>query len=323
MSTLCLRFCYAVGIALVASVSACRAEVEDSVPYTINFQSVLKERKAFGAYRPLSGVQQVQFRLWDAAEGGTLIWGREFPVYCNEEGAFNVMLTDNGTKLGGIAEYLREAFSSPACWLELTVVGLGEAILPRSPVASVAYALNVQQAATVDAADEGIFTVNGQVLLQDTNGVTQAILGRDASTQKTVALASRPPQGGAQTDWPSLNAHADGVSFSGCASFFPEVPGSPPKVHLLSSSVEQQPYGYENPYVNHFLLLYNHGDLDVTIDQWQNGSVDLLMNLKGESTGAVLVPIPATSANKMLIVAKDCDYGFYMFNLGGNQESAQ
>ena len=157
MSTLCLRFCYAVGIALVASVSACRAEVEDSVPYTINFQSVLKERKAFGAYRPLSGVQQVQFRLWDAAEGGTLIWGREFPVYCNEEGAFNVMLTDNGTKLGGIAEYLRDAFSSPACWLELTVVGLGEAILPRSPVASVAYALNVQQAATVDAADEGIF----------------------------------------------------------------------------------------------------------------------------------------------------------------------
>lgn len=136
------------------------------VPVIVNFQGKLYDPAAnSGAGGPLTGVQQVSFRIYDNLTGGTLIWGRKFPVFCNVEGVFNVMLNDNGTSLGGTAASLKDAFQAATRFLEMQVDGHGSAISPRQQIVSAPYAFHSQHATTATSADQG-FTVTGGLQIQ-------------------------------------------------------------------------------------------------------------------------------------------------------------
>lgn len=148
---------------LMASAGAVSAT---SVPVLINFQGKLYDPTGGGgAGAPLTGIQQVEFRIYDSLTGGTLIWGRRFPVFCNSDGVFNVMLNDDGTSLGGTVTSLKDAFAAPARFLELTVQGHGTAIAPRQQIVSAPYAFRAERASYAGAADQG-FQVSGGLTVQ-------------------------------------------------------------------------------------------------------------------------------------------------------------
>lgn len=137
-------------------------EVGGIVPGTMNFQAKL-ERVADGARQPLTGIQHVAFRLYDAAEGGTLVWAREFPVTCTGDGVFNLVLDDGGSKLGNPAEEkLIDAFQGTARYFELEVEDMG-VLKPRMRVPTAPYAFQSQYALW----GEGDFEVGGTLSVAD------------------------------------------------------------------------------------------------------------------------------------------------------------
>ncbi len=137
-------------------------QAQDSVPSAVNFQGTLYDpTAASGAGGPLTGVQQVEFRIYDSLTGGTLIWGRSFPVFCNNQGLFNVVLGDSGTWLGGVTNSLLTAFQGPNRFLEMTVSGHGGAITPRQQFASAPYAMHSAYATYADVAPAGFQVNNG------------------------------------------------------------------------------------------------------------------------------------------------------------------
>lgn len=147
-------------------------EIGETVPGTMNFQAKL-ERVVDGARQPLTGIQHVAFRLYDAAEGGTLVWARDFPVTCTGEGVFNVVLDDGGAKLGSPAEdKLIDAFQGTARYFELEVSGVG-VLKPRMRVPTAPYAFQAQYALW----GEGDFVVGETLSVADDaefKGVVQA-----------------------------------------------------------------------------------------------------------------------------------------------------
>jgi microcystin-dependent protein len=156
------------------------------VPSVINYQGRLYDPALGGTGGPLTGVQQVQFRIWDSLGGGTLIWGREFPVSCTDQGVFNVLISDGGTWLGGVTNHLPAAFLEQDRYLELTVVGYGNAISPRQQLVSAPYAMQSAYALDASQASDGFIiqhgldiesggmTVAGAVELDNTLNVTGA-----------------------------------------------------------------------------------------------------------------------------------------------------
>jgi microcystin-dependent protein len=132
---------------------------QTGVPDVINYQGRLYNPS--GAGSPLTGVQQVQFRIWDSLTGGTLIWGRQFPVSCTEDGIFNVLLNDGGTWLAGATNKLQGAFQGSTRFLELTVVGYGGAIAPRQQLVSAPYAMQAAYAVDATSATKGFSVAGG------------------------------------------------------------------------------------------------------------------------------------------------------------------
>ena len=154
------------GILLLALLLAGGVPVRaDSVPAVINYQGKLYDPAAnAGAGGPITGVQQVQFRIYDALSGGTLIWGRQFPVSCVSDGTFNVLLNDGGTWIGGATNALRDAFQGQDRYIELTVIGYGSAISPRQQLVSAPYSMYSAHAEEAQTAANG-FTVNNALTI--------------------------------------------------------------------------------------------------------------------------------------------------------------
>lgn len=158
------------GILLLAGLALAVAPFAsaDNVPAVINYQGKLFDPAAGGGSgAPITGVQQVEFRIYDALTGGTLIWGSRFPVSCTADGTFNVLLNDGGTFLGGVTNSLRDAFQGQDRYLELTVQGYGSAISPRQQLVSAPYAMysahaqEAQTAATGFTVNQGLTIANG------------------------------------------------------------------------------------------------------------------------------------------------------------------
>ena len=149
------------GMAFIA-MGAAFTYAQSGVPDVINYQGRLYNPS--GAGSPLTGVQQVQFRIYDSLTGGTLIWGRQFPVSCTVDGVFNVLLNDGGTWLAGATNKLQGAFQGNTRYLELTVVGYGGAIAPRQQLVSAPYAMQSAYAVDATSATRG-FSVAGGTLI--------------------------------------------------------------------------------------------------------------------------------------------------------------
>ncbi len=181
-------------VLLVLCMAAVVPAGAQSVPVVINFQGRLYDPSAGGGTGgPLMGIQQVEFRIYDNLTGGTLIWGRMFPVYCNAEGVFNVLLNDEGTSLGGSAASLADTFAGANRFLELTVQGHGTAMAPRQQIVSAPYAFHAKSATSAEGATGG-FTVNGGLQVQ--SGGAQVSSGRLTANQGLTASGGAVISGG-------------------------------------------------------------------------------------------------------------------------------
>ena len=134
------------------------------VPGTVNFQGRLATVDPKGTLKPLTGVQRVDFRLWDAAQPNVLVWERQFPVTCTEDGSFNLTLNDGGAKLvdDQAVDRLADAFQGTERHFEIAVEDFGT-LSPALRVTSSPYAFQAQYAAKApgDFFVDGILTVGG------------------------------------------------------------------------------------------------------------------------------------------------------------------
>ncbi len=142
---------------------------------TIAYQGILRNDQ--GAV--LSGTQYViSFRLYKQASGGTAIWGRSSAVLLDENGLFNVELSDAiGSDVGGaqftnLSDALADARGGNL-FIGLTVEGSSGEISPRQKIMTVPYAT---YAADVSQAS-GDFAVAGKTTLNDTSATSLSVSG--------------------------------------------------------------------------------------------------------------------------------------------------
>jgi microcystin-dependent protein len=173
------------GIGLLLPIADAPAQ---SVPALINYQGQVLAADG----TPLAtGDYTLTFQIFDAADGGTLIWGPQVldgagsaghgPRIPVVQGFFNVMLGPVDTA----ARPLSGAFQAATRFLEIKV-GTNDPISPRQQILSAPYALNAANAATaVNVAAGGV----GTVAITD-GAVSTAKLGDSAVTAGKVANGS-------------------------------------------------------------------------------------------------------------------------------------
>lgn len=123
-----------------------------SLPPGFNYQGRLydpDDNQGLGG--PITGQQDIVFRIYDDGSASTPVWAREMPVFLNESGEFNMLIMDAGTLLpGGPTNSLVSIFSGQSSlYLGLQVVGNGDEISPRQQLVTAPYAL---RAGTVNTA---------------------------------------------------------------------------------------------------------------------------------------------------------------------------
>lgn len=133
-------------VILFAAASAC-APVQADTAYSFTYQAAL--RNAMGDVITNSqGVvrnHEVNIRLWDAAENGTLLWGKTYSILTDETGLFNLEVGDSvGSALqGALYNSLEDVFvakSAGGVWIGLEVKGSAGEIAPRQRLFAVPFA---------------------------------------------------------------------------------------------------------------------------------------------------------------------------------------
>ena len=147
-------------LALVAILIG-RASLPESnaqtAPNEINYQATVHDENGNLVADAAPGEFQVEFRIYDEALGGNLIWAEEQTITIFQ-GRFNTILGQGaaiGAEPGGS---LRGAFTEPHRYLEFTIVDNGEpfAFSPRQKLVSAPYALRSEIAnAVVDGSING------------------------------------------------------------------------------------------------------------------------------------------------------------------------
>jgi len=82
--------------------------------------------------QPVTGTVSAIFDLYDAADGGQLLWTETFAALAVDRGEFSV-------ELGASTPFSLGDFSGQQLWMSLVING--EGLLPRTPITSVPYAL--------------------------------------------------------------------------------------------------------------------------------------------------------------------------------------
>lgn len=147
--------------------------------------------------QPRTGVQLLDFQLYDSEMDGNLLWEREATVLADGSGRFSVRLMDslpvpNPDPWGPVAVTetnmsLADALKSGPLWMGCTFAVQQEMIVPpRVPVAANPYALFADEAAGA----RGDFDVAGSLRVA---GTTQAhdLDARDATSSGAVDVANR------------------------------------------------------------------------------------------------------------------------------------
>ncbi|MBT3185525.1 MAG: hypothetical protein HN342_13490, partial [Nitrospina sp.] len=126
------------------------------------------------------GYKNIHFRIYDATEGGTLIWARTQRAHTDADGLFNVVLMEGGTPIDDAqTESLAEVFTSSGGenrYLELTV-DTSNPIMPRQRFITAPYAF---MAGDVQNAKEN-FTVQGALTVLQGAHVKSLTVDNDAS----------------------------------------------------------------------------------------------------------------------------------------------
>jgi len=189
---------------LAAVLAAAMALSALAVDTSIAYQGVLKNAAGTEA---ITGSKNITFALYTAATGGTAIWGRTVAVNLDNDGLFNVDLTDdNGSALAGAANAnlvnALKAARSGTLYVGLTVEGSGE-IQPRQKILMTPYAswaadatnasgdFNVAGKATVKNAEvTNELTVDGKTTLKGTVTLSQGLTISGAVTVKDTGSIS-------------------------------------------------------------------------------------------------------------------------------------
>ena len=147
-----------------AATAALALAAAEAAAATTSFAYQGKLRNADGT-APLTGNQTVELRLYTGAENAHSVWGRAFNVLLDENGLFNVEVSDTaGSALadapaGATLATVFAASADTTLHIGLTVVGSSGEIAPRQALLAVPYATF---AADVSAAS-GDFAVGGQL----------------------------------------------------------------------------------------------------------------------------------------------------------------
>ncbi len=127
------------------------------VPSAMNYQGVIANASGV----PLStGTYALKFRVYSAAQNGTLIWGPQSVSASVVDGQFNVVLgpADDATKT------LASAFTSPTSYLEVQVAA-NNPIAPRQQLLSAPYAFQADKASSlVNSSGTSLVTGSGTTL---------------------------------------------------------------------------------------------------------------------------------------------------------------
>ncbi len=122
-----------------------------TVPYKVNFQGRLTN--ASGTV--LAGTYDMQFKLYTAVTGGTLIWSETRTVVNSNavtvtNGLFSVLIGE-GTAVAGSSATLQAAITANTTMYMEVMVG-SETLSPRSQFGSAAYAINADMIDGIDGA---------------------------------------------------------------------------------------------------------------------------------------------------------------------------
>ena len=147
-------------VVLAMAVSAVYAQQDTSVPPLINYQGRLTDAEGKG----LAGTRKIEFNIYDAATGGTKIWGPQvFNSVPLINGMFNVIIGSTDTE----GRLITDAFSAKERYIGVTVEG--KAILPRQQVLSAPFAVKAENAYNAAKADIAATLQNTKAQL-DSNG---------------------------------------------------------------------------------------------------------------------------------------------------------
>jgi microcystin-dependent protein len=187
---------------------ACAITVTAQVPYSFNYQGVLRGGSGELLVPPLQ--RTVDFRLYNSAGSATPLWGRSYTVLLDTNGLFNVELSDSGAALssGKLVTTPHPlnivVANNPALYLGLTVNGATE-IAPRQQLLSVPYAM---MAGDVNSAS-GEFSVTGALTAK--NGV-KVLPPSVIEGFGTIPIGGIIMWSGAKTDLPDGWLVCDGTS---------------------------------------------------------------------------------------------------------------
>jgi hypothetical protein len=172
-----------------------------AAPGKINYQGRLTD--ATGAAKP-DGQYNMKFRIYDAASGGTLLWSE------TRETTNRVTVTNGqfSVQLGAVTPITDSVFSANSTYFEVelptpatatcSTASCGTytegAMTPRQPVSSAAYAMQANNASTLDGIDStslarndatNIFasnnTFNGTVTVGSANSATKFVINDNSS----------------------------------------------------------------------------------------------------------------------------------------------
>lgn len=116
--------------------------VQAEIPHLIHYQGKLTDSES----NPLEGAYDLTFRIYDAEDGGSLLWDEAQTGVVVQKGLFSVML--------GSAVDLNLAFDK-SYWLAIKV-GTDSEMTPRQRIASVGYAIRAEVAENVVSLPQGI-----------------------------------------------------------------------------------------------------------------------------------------------------------------------
>ena len=211
--------------AWLAMAAACQA-----VPAAFSYQGVLKEANG-DALAPKN--QTVELRLYAAAEGGSPLWGRAYNVLLDQDGLFNVEVSDaSGSALadvpsGATLQAVFAANADHALYIGLTVAGTSGEIVPRQAMLPVPYALVAADVASAS----GDLPVAGQLTAGSANvtGVFRAgsLEVTDNASASSLSVSGNATVGGNISVAGAISGHGSApvgciILWSGSVSNIPD-----------------------------------------------------------------------------------------------------
>lgn len=227
----------------------CLASLAAEPSYSFTYQAALRDERG----NPIMDGDKVKrnqeliVRLWDAPTGGNLLWGREFAVYTDDSGLFNLEICDPGVaQVDGVAAKhtaLADALSAAlpgSVYIGIQVDGSASEISPRQRVFSVPYASVASEARKL----RGDVTVDGTLTVVGGGGSDVVTITSDGISQSLGSSVFNNLQVNSRVDAGSLEVGSGSV-FNGDAQFGGSVAVGGEKASVASFTVASKNFGVD------------------------------------------------------------------------------